>query len=252
MSEQSVYNALRASGLSRWGTLAAMGNFRDESNNESVRVEGDFSDNRSASKAYMLNVDSGTMSKQTFCFDARGWGLAQWTFWSRKEGLYDLCKTMGVSIGSEKAQAEWFIRELKTGYISLYNLLQQAKEADLYTAVYRMCVEYERPYINNVQQRYNSAVEISKRVKDEQPSPEPTPEPPKEVYWPPRMVDKSMTGPDVFALQGILCARGYFKGTMSGRFDDTLESAVKSFQRDSGLVADGVVGPKTWAELCKL
>ncbi len=37
--------------------------------------------------------------------------------------------------------------------------------------------------------------------------------------------------------------------TETGRFDAITEAAVRQFQRDSGLVPDGIVGPRTWATL---
>jgi N-acetyl-anhydromuramyl-L-alanine amidase AmpD len=35
----------------------------------------------------------------------------------------------------------------------------------------------------------------------------------------------------------------------TGRFDADTEAAVRQFQRDNGLVPDGIVGPRTWATL---
>ena len=35
----------------------------------------------------------------------------------------------------------------------------------------------------------------------------------------------------------------------TGRFDGSTEAAVRKFQRDHGLVPDGIVGPRTWATL---
>ncbi len=37
----------------------------------------------------------------------------------------------------------------------------------------------------------------------------------------------------------------------SGTFDGATEAAVRQFQRDHGLVPDGIVGPRTWATLLK-
>jgi peptidoglycan hydrolase-like protein with peptidoglycan-binding domain len=37
--------------------------------------------------------------------------------------------------------------------------------------------------------------------------------------------------------------------TASGTFDGDTEAAVRRFQRDHGLVPDGIVGPRTWATL---
>lgn len=246
MSEQSVYNLLRAGGLSRWGALSVMGNWKDESGNESVRVEGDFTASRELSKAYAADVDSGRTSKQTFCFDARGWGLAQWTFWSRKDGLYCLCKSRGVSIGDEKTQVDWFFSELKSGYASLYNFLRKCNETELYEAVSRMCIEFERPAVNNVQSRYNSAIEIGKRVNED----EPQPDPPKETYWPPRILERGMKGPDVAVMQSVLAARGY-DVSIDGDFGNKTEEAVIAFKTSEGLTKPNVMGNKAWSRLLR-
>jgi peptidoglycan hydrolase-like protein with peptidoglycan-binding domain len=34
-----------------------------------------------------------------------------------------------------------------------------------------------------------------------------------------------------------------------GKFGPETEATVRAFQRDHGLVPDGIVGPKTWAQL---
>jgi hypothetical protein len=223
-----------------------MGNWKDESGNESVRVEGDFTASRELSKAYAADVDSGRISKQTFCFDARGWGLAQWTFWSRKDGLYCLCKSRGVSIGDEKAQVDWFFSELKSGYTSLYNFLRKCNETELYEAASRMCIEFERPAVNNVQSRYNSAVEISKRVTDDSTDPDQ----PVETYWPPRILRIGMKGPDVLVAQAVLAARGY-DVAVDGDFGSATERAVIIFKNSENLSQPNVLGNKAWARLLK-
>lgn len=246
MSEQSVYNALRSGGLSRWGALACMGNFQAESGNEAVRVEGDFTADRSMSKAYMADVDSGKITKQSFCFDGRGWGIYQLTFWSRKEGFFDLCKSKGVSIGNVEAQIEWFFSELKSGYTSLYNFLRKCNETELYEAASRMCIEFERPAVNNVQSRYNSAIEIGKRVKDDSPDPDQ----PVETYWPPRILRIGMKGSDVLVAQAVLAARGY-DVAVDGDFGSATEKAVVAFKTSEGLSQPNVLGNKAWSRLLK-
>jgi peptidoglycan hydrolase-like protein with peptidoglycan-binding domain len=37
--------------------------------------------------------------------------------------------------------------------------------------------------------------------------------------------------------------------SVNGVFDVITEAAVRAFQRDNGLVPDGIVGPRTWATL---
>lgn len=43
----------------------------------------------------------------------------------------------------------------------------------------------------------------------------------------------------------------YYMGEIDGIFGPVTEKSVKEFQRLSGLIADGVVGDRTWYGLCK-
>ena len=56
------------------------------------------------------------------------------------------------------------------------------------------------------------------------------------------------SGPDVKVLQSALTAAGYPLST-DGEFGPKTDDAVKKFQKDKSLVADGIVGPKTWTAL---
>lgn len=55
----------------------------------------------------------------------------------------------------------------------------------------------------------------------------------------------------IYILQGMLYCKGYNCNGFDGIFGPGCRAAVKQFQRASGLLADGVVGPKTWAALFK-
>lgn len=59
----------------------------------------------------------------------------------------------------------------------------------------------------------------------------------------------SMRGSDVRTLQSVLTALGYSCGPIDGIFGDKTRAAVKSFQRNNGLKADGIVGPNTKTRL---
>lgn len=58
-------------------------------------------------------------------------------------------------------------------------------------------------------------------------------------------------GEYVTLAQTMLANRGYDLGScgVDGDFGRATEAAVKAFQMDHGLTADGVIGPKTWAAL---
>lgn len=60
---------------------------------------------------------------------------------------------------------------------------------------------------------------------------------------------KGMTGANVTYLQNALTILGYDCGTVDGKFGTKTFEAVKQFQKDCRLTADGVVGTKSWAAL---
>ncbi len=62
-------------------------------------------------------------------------------------------------------------------------------------------------------------------------------------------VRKGSRGESVKLLQEILNGLGYECGMTDGVFGKNTLSAVKAFQADRGLKADGVAGPETWREL---
>ena len=68
-----------------------------------------------------------------------------------------------------------------------------------------------------------------------------------------RLLKNGCEGADVKQLQSDLIRLGYDCGRWGadGDFGDATELAVKAFQRDSGLAADGICGPKTCVALEK-
>jgi hypothetical protein len=63
------------------------------------------------------------------------------------------------------------------------------------------------------------------------------------------MLRKGSTGPNVLKLQVALLANGFDPGLADGVFGGKTDSAVRAFQGAHGLMADGIVGPNTWAAL---
>lgn len=54
------------------------------------------------------------------------------------------------------------------------------------------------------------------------------------------------TGPNVKLIQSLLNKIGYNAGPVDGDFGTQTQQAVIAFQRNNGLVPDGIVGPSTW------
>ena len=247
MSKQEIYNALRKGGLTEIAALAMMGNWMCESGLEPNRLQGDFSPYRTLSKDYVRRIEDFTLSRYSFSHDSKGFGLAQWTYWSRKEALWVMWHSSGVSIASPELQVKFALYELKTDYSSLYDYLMVAN--DLYTATSRICKEFERPAVNNVDARFSAAkklkYEIDLDATEEQP-----PEETHELV----LQDLSMgsSGDAVVLLQAILNVRGYNCGKADGIFGAKTQSAVNSFRRDNGMDPDGKVDGSVWEEVMQI
>ncbi|MEU4741355.1 N-acetylmuramoyl-L-alanine amidase [Actinosynnema sp. NPDC023658] len=66
------------------------------------------------------------------------------------------------------------------------------------------------------------------------------------------LMAQPVTGDDVFALQERLLELGYDAGRANGEFGQQTEQALRNFQRDYGLIADGMCGPDTVRALRQL
>ena len=259
MSYQTIYDRLRANGLTEAGALAMLGNWDCESNCISCRLQGDFKYPYNASKEYANGVDTGRISRDQFKNDRQGFGLAQWTLDSRKACLYDFAKTRSASIGDEDLQIQFAISELVGDFSALLSLLRSSN--DLYECTNKICYQYENPAIKNVDARFRSAIRIRSEIDlNPQPVPPDPPEPPVPpvppapvgVYWPPRTIDFHCADwPEVTALGSVLYCRGYLDYAADA-WNDEVTEAVKDFQFDNGLKKDGVVGPKTWKMLLEV
>ena len=286
-----IYNQLRAAGVSRAGALGLLGNWKAESGLEPGRLQNDFSANRIYSHAYTADVTAGRITRTQFARDQKGYGLAQWTYFNfstgqgRKLELYDFWKKSGKALDDVSMQVAFALHELTTEaqYAGLWQILRTTD--DIWTATDKVCRLYEQPYYCNVDTRFRYAKELDERLGAMQSATERSealsaekaeiaaaeeeaatvPEDAASncsfniehstlasATWPPRMIDKSMSGADVVVLQAILTARGYYTGPLDGLFGDALDAAVRRFQCDHALEPDGVVGPLTWAEVLKL
>jgi len=262
---QIIYDRLRQKGISEAGALGVLGNFECESNCEPFRLQGDFSPLRTMSKAYVQGVTDGSISRDTFSRDAKGFGIYQLTYWSRKQGYYDFWKQSGKALDDAALQVDYALREMESDYPQLLAFLKST--TDIFTACSRVCREFERPAVNNIDARFSAAKRIQHEIDLDgwqNGTPAEAAEPRdgggESVYPAPavedklslRTTDEHCAGwPEASLVQAILIRRGYDLHVVDGVWDDEEIEEIKMFQRNHGLTADGIVGPKTWQELLK-
>lgn len=90
---------------------------------------------------YTSAVDSGAYSN--FVRDSAGYGLAQWTYWSRKQALFDFCKAAGASIGDLDAQLGFLPKELSESFPGVLSTLKNA--TSVLEASNAVLLDFERP-----------------------------------------------------------------------------------------------------------
>lgn len=90
---------------------------------------------------YTAAVDSGAYSN--FVRDGAGYGLAQWTYWSRKQALFAFCKAAGGSIGDLNAQLGFLLKELSESYPGVLSVLKNA--TSVLEASNAVLLNFERP-----------------------------------------------------------------------------------------------------------
>lgn len=182
MSSKTIYDALRTAGLTAEGACGLMGNFQAESAMRSNNVEdrSGMDDDR-----YTALVDAGRYDFATDYGKHYGYGLAQWTLASRKENLLNTAKKRGCSVGDEAMQVDFAVWELSNQFPGTWRLLSSSH--DLYECTRQVCLDYERPAVNNIDARYRAAQDFFDKLAggsdfDPQPAPAPQPSPqPDEV-----------------------------------------------------------------------
>ncbi len=243
MSAESIYRTLRGAGLTAAGACGLMGNMQAESALRADNAQDGMT--RYGDAEYTAAADSGQIN---FARDGVGYGLCQWTYPTRKAALLDYARAQGTSVGDERMQVNFCIKELQEDFPGLWRYL--CSTDDVAEAARRVCVEYERPAVSNVDVRAGFAKTFFEQLHA-LPSAEEDTAP--ERFWPPRMLDyqagrTNLRGADVLALQALLLARGYDVPT-GGAFDAATRLGVMAFQAACGLACDGVAGARTWAKL---
>lgn len=124
-----------------YGVAGLMGNIEAESAFIPINLQDAFEDQlRYNDRIYTDSVDTGLYTEEQFVNDGAGYGLAQWTYPTRKKALYQYAKRSNASIGGLFIQLGFMVDELRE--MCLLNKLKTAKSvkeaSDLILTKYEM------------------------------------------------------------------------------------------------------------------
>ena len=126
--EKAIWNFLMVHIDNEYGVAGLMGNLYAESALRSNNLQQSYENKLGYNDTtYTAAVDNG--SYDNFVKDAAGYGLAQWTYWSRKQAMLEFHQSKKKSIGDLKTQLEFLIKELSESYKGVWSDLKNATSA---------------------------------------------------------------------------------------------------------------------------
>lgn len=144
---EQIWNYLKSQGFSDAGIAGIMGNLQQESGLRADNVQNHMG---YEDADYVAAIKSGAISRDEFIHDSRGFGIAQWTYHTRKAALYD---TLGPqNIDSLAGQLSFMVNEMGddlTGKLKNATSVNDATDVFQYT--------YERAGKPNMENRRNQA-----------------------------------------------------------------------------------------------
>lgn len=140
-NEEKIWNYLKSKGLNDYGISGLMGNLYAESALIPTNLQNSYEKKLGFTDITYTNaVDNGTYNN--FVKDSAGYGLAQWTYWSRKQNLLDFAKSKKASIGDLEMQLDFLWKEIQ-GYTTVFNTLKNATSVREASDI--VLLQYERP-----------------------------------------------------------------------------------------------------------
>ena len=151
--ERAIWDFLIGKGLNKYAAAGLMGNLYAESGLNPQNLQNSYEKKLGMSDAqYTQAVDSGAYAN--FATDSAGYGLAQWTYHTRKQSLLHYSRSTNQSIGSLMMQLGFLWQELQ-GYTAVMNALKNAKTvSDASDAV---LTGYEKPADQSAQMKAKRA-----------------------------------------------------------------------------------------------
>lgn len=139
---EAVWNYLIRTIGNAYGVAGLMGNLYAESGLKANNLQNSYEKKLGfTDESYTTAVDNGSYTN--FVRDSAGYGLAQWTYWSRKQALKNYADIKNASIGNLDMQLAFLIKELSDNYPSVLSALKNARS--VLEASNAVLINYERP-----------------------------------------------------------------------------------------------------------
>jgi hypothetical protein len=128
-----------------------------------MQVESDFSPTNAQDGYGYPGVDNSDYIDEYKIKDGVGWGLIQWTFYTRKKGLQEYAEQQGKSVGDLNVQLEYLHLEVTTvnPYKKRYSEFLEINNLD--TAVEFFCTKIEEAGVPHLDRRTANAENILKK-----------------------------------------------------------------------------------------
>ena len=124
------------------GAAGLMGNLYAESGLIPTNLQNTYEKKLGYTDAsYTAAVDSGAYTN--FAKDGAGYGLAQWTYHTRKAALLAFAKAAGKSVGDLETQLAFLVHELGGSFPAVLSALKTAKTVRAASDV--VLLKFERP-----------------------------------------------------------------------------------------------------------
>lgn len=142
LNEEKIWNYFKSKGLNDYAVAGILGNLYAESALNPKNLQNSYERKLGyTDDSYVAAVDNGTYTN--FVKDSAGFGLAQWTYWSRKQNLLNYCKSKDTSIADLEMQLDFLYKELSENYGSVLSVLKSATSVS--QASNAMLLKFERP-----------------------------------------------------------------------------------------------------------
>ena len=171
---EKIWNYCKSKGMNDYGCSGVLSSLDCESGLNPMNLEDNYEHTSGfTDESYTAAVNSGSYTK--FVTDGFGFGLAQWTYWSRKQGLLAYARSCGVSISDMEMQLNYLYKELMESFASVLHTLKTA--SSVLEASNAMLLKYECPldtsisvqnlrasYAQKYYDRFAKATEVKKSM----------------------------------------------------------------------------------------